>query len=259
MNPIGIAAFLTVIIFLVAMFWFALRKPAAQSALRSIPAFRRLARAIGLSVESGSRLHLSIGSGSLTGLEAGSALAGLSVQERITRTISFSDKPPLVTSGDSTLAILNRDVLIHSQRQAGDINQPDVSLSRLTGLTPFAYAAGAAALIAEEQVSANVLIGHFGSEVALIADAAERQGGVTVGGSDSLTGQAVLYAVSQEPLIGEETYAGAAYLGAGGMHVASLQAQDVLRWGVVVVILGGLLLKLLGLDQFILSLLAGGA
>ena len=42
--------------------------------LRAIPAFTKLKRSIGLAVESGSRLHLSIGRGNLTGPESAIAL-----------------------------------------------------------------------------------------------------------------------------------------------------------------------------------------
>jgi hypothetical protein len=82
--------------------------------------------------------------------------------------------------------------------------------------------------------------------VALLTDAGERSGSLTLGGTDSLPGQAVLYATAQEPLIGEELYAGGAYLCAGGMHIASLRVQDVFRWILVLVILLGSIAKLAG-------------
>ena len=58
-------------------------------------------------------------------------------------------------------------------------------------------------------------------------------------------------------LVGEEIYAAGAYVNAGPMHAASLQAQDVLRWLLVAVILGGTILKLLGLDQIITDFFGG--
>ena len=67
-----------------------------------------------------------------------------------------------------------------------------------------------------------------------------------MGGTDNLTGQAILFAAAKEPLIGEETYAGGAYLGAGPMHLASLYAQDILRWIIIGLILIGAILKLFG-------------
>jgi hypothetical protein len=214
--------------------------------LRLIPAFARLNRAIGLSVEDGSRIHLSIGRGSLTGTESAAAFTGLSMLECITRRIGVSDRPPVVTSGDGALSILSRDALKTAYKAIEEETQYDPNDGRLSGITPFSYVAGTLPLIFDEQVSANVMVGHFGGEVALLTDAGERSGSLTLGGTDSLSGQAVLYATAQEPLIGEELYAGGAYLRAGGMHIASLRVQDVFRWILVLVILLGSIAKLAG-------------
>ena len=92
-----------------------------------------------------------------------------------------------------------------------------------------------------------ILAGHFGSEVALLTDAAERSQSLTIAGSDNLSAQAVLYAGAQEPLIGEELYAVGAYIRAGSVHAASVHAQDVLRWLLVLAILAGVVLKLAGI------------
>jgi len=115
---------------------------------------------------------------------------------------------------------------------------------RITGLTPYSYAAGTLSFIQEEDIGANLLVGSYGNEVALITDAAERKESMTLGGTDNLTGQAVLFATAQEPLIGEEIYAGGAYLGAGSMHIASLYVQDILRWVIIGLIVIGAILKL---------------
>jgi hypothetical protein len=55
-----------------------------------------------------------------------------------------------------------------------------------------------------------------------------------------------LYAGSQDALIGEELFAAGAYLGAESSHAASLTVQDILRWLVILALLGGAALKFLG-------------
>jgi hypothetical protein len=225
--------------------------------LREIAAFTRLRRAVGLAVEAGTRLHISIGRGGLTGLQSASAFMGLSMLSRIARAASISDRPPVATSGDGSLFILSQDTLRGSYKTLGAEGQYDSTSGRLVGLTPFSYAVGAIPIIRDEQISANVLIGHFGSEVALINDAAEQSGSLTVGGTDNLPGQAVLYATTQEPLIGEEVFAGGAYLGASPLHEASLLAQDLLRILLVIFTIAAAIVRLLGLDSLILDLLAG--
>ena len=236
-----------ILLFFIGMIIFNLleRRPSGYQ-LRRVSAFTRLSRAIGLSVEDGSRLHLSIGRGSLTGPESAAALAGLSMLERIAHRIGVSDRPAVVTSGDGALSILSRNTLKSAYKAIEEEAQYDPNAGRLSGITPFSYVAGTLPLIFDEQVSTNVIAGHFGGEVALLTDAGERSGSLTLGGTDSLPGQAVLYATAQEPLIGEELYAGGAYLCAGGMHIASLRVQDIFRWILVLVILLGSIAKLAG-------------
>jgi hypothetical protein len=212
--------------------------------LREIPAFLRFRREVGLAVESGKRMHISLGHGGLHDLPAGSALVGLTMLDRCARAASISDRPPVATSGDPLIAILSQDTLRGTYRSLGAERLYEPASGRLSGLTPLAFTAGALPVIHDEQVSSNILAGHFGGEVALLTEASERSGGLTVAGSDNIVAQAVLYASAQEPLIGEELYAGGAYLGAGPIHAASLRMQDILRWLLVALILIGALLRL---------------
>lgn len=240
----ALIVFLTAAVLLLA-FTFLRRK--SPGVFRRIEAYERLNRAIGLAVEGGTRLHISIGRGNLFTARGGSALAGLAMLRRLTERTSLSDQPPIVTSGDASLAILSQDTLQSGYRAARAEDQYRVTSGRLTGLTPFAFAAGTMPIIRDEDVSANVIIGDLGAEAALITDAAESRAADLIAASDNLSAQSVLYASSQEPLIGEELFAAGAYLGAGASHDASLQTQDILRWLVILAILGGAFLKLLGI------------
>jgi hypothetical protein len=212
---------------------------------RDIPAFARMRHAVGRVVEDGSRLHVSLGRGALTTPQSASALAGLMLLRRLAELTSAGDQPPIATSGDAALAILSQDTL-QAASQASAQGAYDPNSGRLTGLTPFSYAAGAMTTIRDENISANVLMGNFGVEAALLTDAAERENTFILAASDNLTAQAVMYASAQEPLIGEELFAAGAYTDAGPLHSASLTVQDILRWLIIIVILVGALLKLTG-------------
>jgi hypothetical protein len=215
-------------------------------AFRPIEAYERLNRAIGLAVESGTRLHLSFGSSNLFSVRGASALAGLAMLHKLSERTSLSDRPPIVTSGDASLAILSQDTLQSGYRAAAAEEQYRFSTGRLTGLTPFSYAAGTIPVTRDESVSTNVFIGNFGAESALLVEAAERENSTVIAASDNISAQAVFYATSQDPLIGEELFAAGAYVGAGAAHDASLTVQDVLRWLIIGAILIGSLLKFAG-------------
>ena len=215
-------------------------------AFRTIEAYERLNRAVGLAVESGTRLHISLGRGNLFTTRGGSALAALAMLRKLSERTSLSDRPPVVTSGDASLAILSQDTLQSGYRAAAAEDQYRYSTGRLTGLTPFSYAAGTVPITRDENVSTNVFLGDFGSESALLTESAERENSSIIAASDDVSAQSVFYASSQDPLIGEELFAAGAYVGAGAAHEASLTVQDVLRWVVILAILIGSLLKFVG-------------
>lgn len=242
MIALGLLGFAAVL--LLALTLWRRRSPAI---LRPIDAYERLNRAVGLAVESGTRLHISLGRGNLLTARGGSALAGLAMLRRLAERTSASDRPPVVTSGDASLAILSQDTLHSGYRAAGAEEQYRFSTGRLTGLTPFSYAAGTMPVEHDEDVSANVVIGDLGAESALIAEASDRETSSLIAASDDLSAQAIFYASAQEPLIGEELFAAGAYVGAGAVHEASLQVQDIFRWLIIITILAGSLLKFLGM------------
>jgi len=235
---LGIAAILLLI------FTFLRRR--SPGSFRLIEAYERLNRSVGLAVENGTRLHISLGRGSLLTTRGGSALAALAMLRRLAERTSVSDRPPIVTSGDASLAILSQDTLQSGYRAAGAEEQYRFTTGRLTGLTPFSFAAGAIPTIHDEYVSTNILLGDFGSEAALLAEASDRENTSLIAASDDLAAQSIFYASAQEPLIGEELYAAGAYVGAGAAHEASLTVQDILRWLIILALLIGAGLKFLG-------------
>ena len=240
-DPLALGLLVLTAILLVGLTLWRRRSPGA---LRLIEAYERLNHSIGLAVESGTRLHISLGRGNLLTTRAGSALAGLAMLRRLAERTAVSDRPPVVTSGDASLAILSQDTLQAGYRAAGAEDQYRFTTGRLTGLTPFAYGAGTVSTIHDESVSANIFIGDFGTESALMTEASDRENTSLIAASDDLAAQAVFYAASQEPLIGEELFAAGAYVGAGASHEASLNVQDILLVLIILAILLGAVLKI---------------
>ena len=244
MNLIGLSLVVLSAILLLAL---SLIKRKSPPKLRAIPALTRLYRAIGLSVEDGTRLFIHLGSDSLLTPHSAAPLAGLSMLRHLSERTSLSDRPPIAAAGESALALLAQDTLEAGYEAAGAGEYYQPLSGRLTGLTPFSAAAGAMSTIRDEDISASILIGHFGVEAALMAEAAERQNAFLLGASDDPASQAALYASAPEALIGEELYSAGAYLGATASHAASLTVQDILRWLIIITLLAGSAMKLLGM------------
>jgi hypothetical protein len=243
---VSIAGMVVVIIAAAAIFFLALpeRKRPTRT-LRPITAFQHLKRAIGLAVEDGKRLHVSIGKSTLANVESASSLVGLSTLERITQLTMISDRPPIATSGEGALSILSQDTMRAAYRNGNALDQYDPDRGRLAGPTPLSFVAGTLPIIYDENISAHILVGSFGPEAGLLVEAIEQRKGFSLTASDSLPAQSVLFVASDEPLIGEELYAIPAYLQAGPFHISSLRAQDILRWIIIGAIMAGSALKVL--------------
>lgn len=212
---------------------------------RPMPGFEMLGRGIERAVEAGERVHLSLGTGSVPGKDCAPALAGLAVLSRVAAATTMSDKPAVVTAGDGALAILAQDTLRAAYAKVGARERYQPTAARMLGPTPFSYVAGLPTLLASEDVSIHMLIGSFGTEGALAAEFGERREAFVLAGTDDIPSQALMYATAEHPLIGEEVFAGGAYLNVGELHRASLRAQDVVRILIVGLMLAGTILRTL--------------
>ncbi|MBT3336501.1 MAG: hypothetical protein HN855_00835 [Anaerolineae bacterium] len=222
-----------------------LLKDRVKASFRKIPAFSKFNKSIGTAVENGTRIHFSLGSADIVRPRTAASFSAISVLRRIVEMAATSDAPPVATAGDASLAILSQDSLRTAYRAAGADQQYQADSGRVTGLTPFSYAAATLSTIYDEDISSHSIMGGFGAEVGLLTDATERNDSFTLAAADSLPAQAVLFASVEDPLIGEDLYVSGAYLNAGRAHMVSVFVQDTLRWLIVLVLLGGATMKLL--------------
>lgn len=214
-------------------------------AFRKIEAVNRLKRTIGMAVEDGSRIHVSLGSSQITEPSNTSALVGLTTLHRVGQLTSTSDLPPIATSGSGSLLILSQDTLKKISVETNTQASFDPNHACMTGPTPFSYAAGMLQSAENNLVNGNVLIGNFGSEAGLLCETLDKAR-VAITGSDSIAAQAVFYASTQDTLIGEELYALPAYLSTNPSHQASLRVEDIFRIVIGAMLIVGALMKVFG-------------
>lgn len=225
------------------------RSPIAK--MRSLPAFQDLRSEIGYAAESGGTVHIALGSGGLVGENAVTSLAGLEMIEELADTAVLYNSPPIITVGDPTLLPLAQDILYRAYERHGLVKRYNPSQVRFVAPPSTAYAAGAANTVATENVTTNVMIGAFGSEVSLIADAGARRGLPQLAAAAAPDAIGALYPASDRLAIGEELYTAGAQMTGKKRYMISLKAQNVLR-----LILIGLILFLAAIE-LLNSLLSG--
>jgi hypothetical protein len=206
--------------------------------LRPIRAYAALPTLVDEAIESDRTVHVSFGNAGVGAETTLTALVGAEALATLAERAAIGERSPLVTVSDPLGLALAQDTLRRGYAARGALAR----FNRLAatwlpqGPGSLAFAAGAASLASDEGCSANVLIGRFGAEMIVIGEMGARRGATQVAGSDLLEGQAVAFATSEMPLIGEEMFVGGAYLSDDPVKRGGVLAQDALRAAVIVII-----------------------
>ncbi len=216
--------------------------------VRAIPAYDALPLMVGAAIEADRPTHLSLGSAGLGDSSTLLALASAELFYHVGQRAAIGATGPIMTMSDPTAIPLGYDTLRRAYGVRGRLNRYRASDIRWypAGVRSLTFAAALTVTMGVDEVGANVLVGSFGPELALVADAAYRRDQTLIAASDQLEGQAIAYALADQPLIGEEIFAAGAYLSTEAGQRAGLVTQDVLRWLLIVTLLGTALLTALG-------------
>lgn len=208
-------------------------------ALRPIPAYRALPLVVGEAIEANRPIHVSFGSAGLGGGTTPLTLASAELFYQTAERAAIGGVSPILTVSDPTAIPLGQDTLRRAYQSRGLLDSYQGGSVRWypAGARSLAFAAALTATMGDDRVSANILVGSFGSELALVAEASARRDRTIIASSDQLEGQAVAFAMADYPLIGEEIFTAGAYLGDSPAHIAGVVTQDVLRLVLVLAIL----------------------
>lgn len=230
-----------------AIFWIRYRKK--KPSLRPYPVFQRLSEEVGRVAEEGSTVHIALGQGNLIGDDAMVSITALQGLSALIDLSAAYDTPPLITTSDPVLYLLASDWMRRAYARLGNTKLYRPIFVQYAATTPATYAAMTATNLYDGGIGSNVILGAFDAEISLLAEAAQRRGIRSVGGTTSVPGLSALYpALGVEQLVmGEELFAAGAEVINRPVFWSSLLVQDVLRWLVIVGIAGASLWALLGL------------
>lgn len=239
--------------FLIPFFYLLYRSPRATSRprLRVIPAYDSLKKLLSRAAETGQAVHVSVGTGGVGGARTADTLAGLSTLEFLADRAANSDVPPLVTVTEPTTLPAAMDQIRRAYERQGYPDEFRMEQARLIAPpvngSAIPYAAGVMDVLNHERVTANVMVGAFGDEYLLMAEAGAQRGLFQVGGASDPNVLPFVYLTMSQPLLGEEIFAAGAYLLDRMGHYTSLVAQDIFRTGLVGLVIVVVILRTLGL------------
>jgi hypothetical protein len=203
--------------------------------LRPIAAYEAIPMLVGAAIEAGRPLHVSFGSAGLGGANTPLTLASAELLYQVVQRNLVGST--VVTLSDPSALPLAYGTLRRAYASRRDRLGNSSVRWYPAGTRSLAFAAALTGVLVDDKVSGSILVGNFGSEMALILATAARRRQTSIAGSTDLDGQAVAYAMSDYPLIGEEMFVAGAMLGGTASERGSIVTLDVLRWLLIVGIL----------------------
>lgn len=266
--PLNQAHMLALFLLFLPPFFFAYWaiKRGMTAKLRVIPGYDALKGLLAQAAEAGQPVHLSLGITGIGDQHTADTTAGLLILDYIAERAAISASPPIVTLANPTALPVVQDLLRRAYRRHGYPEEFDPARARFiapdpnlyTGTSPnpavyapgqidgFPYAAGTMRLLARQPLIANVMVGFFGDEFLLLGETGAQHHLNQLGGTSNVGALPFFHATVTDPLIGEEIFAGGAYLSNKPAHVSSLVAQDVMRWLLVTGMIAGIVLRTMG-------------
>lgn len=217
-------------------------------ALRPIKAFDRIGQVATRAVEMGRASIFTLGSGSIGGATTLETLAGLQIMRQVARQTTVAKVPLLTQVADPVTMLAAQGLLKQGYAEAGSESDYDPSEVRFLAPDSVAYAVGVMTALRQEPVASHTMAGSFGEEYLLMGETGKARGIEQIAGASDPQVLPFQYATGDELLMGEELYAGGAYLARLPWHLASLVAQDWFRTLLILAILAGIILKTLGVQ-----------
>ncbi len=193
-----------------------------QLFIRRIPGLTAVDEAVGRATEMGRPITFSLGLGALDIV----TLQALAIAIHVTRmAIRFGNRV-IITMADPTLYAVTDEAVREAYTVEGRPESYQVDDVRFLSDRQFAYASAMVGVITRERAASNFMFGVFAAEALILAETGNQVGAIQVAGTPSITQIPFFIAACDYTIIGDEYYAGTAYLTREPVLLGSLVGQD---------------------------------
>ncbi len=171
------------------------------------------------------------------------SIQALNIFSYITKIAAKFATPIRICCIDPAVFTLAEEMISETYRSAGYPERYDPDSIRFISDRQFAFAAGVAGIIYQEQVAATFYLGEFFAESLILAEAANSAGAIQIAGSTRNMQTPFFIAACDYVLISDEFYAASAYLTKEKVFLGSIVGQDWCKLLVIFFILLGVLVN----------------
>jgi hypothetical protein len=193
--------------------------------------------------------HFTAGSAYLDRDTAPQTFAGLAVLSYLSRICVRLGVKLISTIINPQTIPLHEEIIEQAYITAGIPEEFDRDYSvRFLSDNQNAYASGLLGLMRTEKCGANIVVGPVYGSIYTILESGRPVGALTIGGTARMTQIPVVVIMSDFAMIGEEIFAAGAYINKEPEQLGMVAGKDVIKWGCVVFLFIGVLLKLINID-----------
>jgi hypothetical protein len=209
--------------------------------IRRIPGLSAVEEAVGRAVEMGRPITFSLGLGQWGSADGIITLQALAIAVYVARLAIRYGSRVIVTTRDAIVYAVADEAMREAYAAEGRPEAYNLDDVRFLSDRQFAYASAMAGIILREKAGSNFMFGRFFAESLILAEAGQSVGAIQVAGTPSTTQIPFFIASCDYTIIGDEFYAGSAYLTREPVLLGSLIGQDYGKILLLAVIVLGIL------------------
>lgn len=230
------------------------RKGTINVKLRRMPGLDAIEEAVGRATEMGRPVHFSPGIAGISDETAPQTYAALECLTYVAGLCAKYNADLIVTIRTPQVFPLAQETVRQAYLSGGKVDMYHEDTVRFLSSDQFAYAAGAQGIMHREKVAANIMLGGFWAESLFMAEAGSVIGAIQIAGTANMHQIPFFVAACDYSLIGEELYAGGAYLSQDKNKLGSIAGQDYVKFLAIAFVIVGALLRTAG-NTFLFDLL----
>lgn len=239
--------FLFFVLFLAtAAYYMSRAKTGKVPYVRTIHGLEAIEEAIGRATELGKPVFYVPGRTEINTAGAAQNIAGLEILGHVAKMTARYDTDLRVGIAAANVYPVAEAIVQQSYLEEGKPNRVKPEMVQFLSAEQFAFAAACLSIMNTEKVASVVFVGEFQAESMMLAEGAAQVGAVTIAGTARTAQIPFFVAACDYVLIGEEIFAGGAYLSRDPVKLGNLAAQDWGKLAAMVIIITGSLMATLG-------------
>ncbi|MEA1985957.1 MAG: DUF6754 domain-containing protein [Candidatus Marinimicrobia bacterium] len=229
------------------LFYISRAKKKKNIYLRPIAGLKAFEEAVGRATEMGKSVLFVPG---IMDLDQVETISGVIILGHVAKMTARYETELNVPVARSIVMEAGREIVREAYMSEGRPDQFNTDMVHYLTDDQFAYAAGVNGIMLREKPAAVFMQGKFFAESLILAETGNSIGAIQIAGTGSQAQLPFFITACDYTLIGEEFFAASAYLGEDPKLLGSIKGQDMVKAGIMIIIMLGVIFESFGAEFF---------